>query len=645
MAAPKVAFKGANKDGKKGAKDSKRGGVKRSNPDNEKSSLKRAKTDEQSHSKDGVWVQKHGGEDLTDTVKQLNKLTAVTLSKDGREETKAREAEVREIYGTLKGRVLKFAMKHDACRSVQACFRFGDEEVREAVLAELEGKIVQLSKDKYSCFLVIALLRYGDEKHRVKVLNELRGHMVRLATHNCGSRVLQFAFTNCDIDIAKTKRGRALLKKNKEEAAAPVLVSVPAVLAKLRLEFYGPEFAIFGQQTEAEAEAKSATNKKRNFKPKPVSARAMFESMDLKKRRASLANLHRIVTKQAEKGILRLDFAHSIARSLVEHCEFNLAEVAKEDPESLEACEESVILRELVPLVAEASLAMISTSDGAGTVARCIAHASAKERKKFVRIFKGHVANLCFHEFGYLAIAALLASLDDTVLLKKNIIPEMIPEDVLANLVASVQVPDAETSARLVYMQTLTEHVKRYFRRVDLETVEPAEGTSKKDAATRVAELKEATAFPLAKALEGNVQGLLEHVQGADLLMEVLAASWASSLMAEVLETIKETPAVVEKPVPQRTLKRLVAAEGERQAADRAGFAERLWEILQPQLDSLIEQNTTCFLLVSLVEHSDTAESVQKEIKASKKCAAALAKATAKDAPAGLKVLHKLLSK
>ncbi|GBG26060.1 Pumilio-likey domain family member 6 [Hondaea fermentalgiana] len=635
--------------------------------DKAKGKSKKAKTEPEAeegqqkldkHSKDGVWIQNRGAEDLSETVKELNKRTASALRDDEDEE---RGSEVKEIYASLKGRMLKFAMKHDACRSVQVCFRFGNEEMRESILEELKGKMVSLSKDKYSCFLVIALLRYGSDAQRVKVLNELRGHMSRLATHNCGSRVLDFAFTHCNVDAAKTKRGRAAKRakksaKSSDEGAGdagPVLVSVPAVLSKLRLEFCGPEFAIFGQE---------------NADAAPTEAK-MYANLNMKRRRAALASMHRIVTKQAEKGILRLGFAHSIARALVERCELNIAELkigdddgsaakaktktAKKggddegDADKAEAeagsAEETAILTELVPLVAEASLAMISTADGAYAVARCIAHASAKERKKYVRVFKGHAANLCFHEFGFLALASLINVLDDTVLLKKSILPEILEENVLERLVASVQVPDATTSARLVYMQTLTSKVNRYFRRVDFEAIQPAPGTSKKDPEARVSELRDATAFPLAKALEGSVEASLPHPHGAELLVEVMAASWASSLMDELLEVVKAAPEIVEKPLEQRTLKRLIVAEGAREGNDRAGFAQRLWDLLQPRVDSLIGVNAACFLLVALVEHPDTADAVKAELKSNKACASALKATSGKDATPGLKVLAKLV--
>jgi adenylylsulfate kinase-like enzyme len=95
---------------------------------------------------------------------------------------------------------------------------------------------------------------------------------------------------------------------------------------------------------------------------------------------------------------------------------------------------------------------MVSSADGASSIARCIAHAQAKDRKKFVRVLKGHAVNLLFHDFGYIVLTALISMIDDTVLINKSILTEIMSEEVandFINLLINTETRDLNSKTKI----------------------------------------------------------------------------------------------------------------------------------------------------------------------------------------------------
>jgi len=553
-------------------------------------------------------------EEREEISSRLNKLTGSILLQD--KDVAERDAEISELFDHLKTKVAKYAQRHDMSRSIQACFRFGTEEMKDTILKELEGTIVSLCKNKYSVFMVIAFLRYSHDQQRMKILNELRSHVSRLGTHNCGARVLDFAFEACESSQAVPEQQVAQKKKQKKTTIAVKALSVPNLLKKLKMEFYGPELSVFADPAMSVSESKDPE-------------KMMFDSLDLKKRRSVLTTLTRIATKQAEKGLLTYKFAQRVMWNLIRHCEDQISELKDE------AVEETKILEKLIPLVAEACLPMISSKEGALAVARCIALGSAKERKKFCRALKGHVAELCFHEYGYIVLVTTINVVDDTVLLKKSVINELADLKFADTLYKSCMADKKEKLAhgKLSYLQILAPANSRYFTAPELQAITAAPGTSKKDPATKREEMKEIVQEVLIKVCSGHGSDMLLKQQGADMFVEVVAAFKDSSMIQEVLELVESTPAVLEDATGHRNIKRIVPLLDDESAT-------KLLDVLKPNMLNYVSINRASFVVASLLEHQGTKQSLAK-ILADKKIAAALKKS----GTAGSKVIQDLLLK
>ena len=73
---------------------------------------------------------------------------------------------------------------------------------------------------------------------------------------------------------------------------------------------------------------------------------------------------------------------------------------------------------ELVPFVCDATLAMLSSEDGALAVCRALAMGTAKNRKSAAKELRGHVLEVATHETGHMVLVQLMNVTDDTVRLR-----------------------------------------------------------------------------------------------------------------------------------------------------------------------------------------------------------------------------------
>jgi pumilio homology domain family member 6 len=77
-------------------------------------------------------------------------------------------------------------------------------------------------------------------------------------------------------------------------------------------------------------------------------------------------------------------------------------------------------------LCGEAVLRMIHTHAGSRVGCMVAAYSSPKERKKLLKAMKGHVVKMCLDEFAYITLIKLLAVVDDTQLVQKCAISEIV---------------------------------------------------------------------------------------------------------------------------------------------------------------------------------------------------------------------------
>lgn len=81
---------------------------------------------------------------------------------------------------------------------------------------------------------------------------------------------------------------------------------------------------------------------------------------------------------------------------------------------------------EMIELLSEQLIHMVHTKDGANVAMQCVWNSSAKERKKIIKSMKSFVLKIAHEEHGHMVLLAILDSVDDTKLISKGILDELL---------------------------------------------------------------------------------------------------------------------------------------------------------------------------------------------------------------------------
>lgn len=81
---------------------------------------------------------------------------------------------------------------------------------------------------------------------------------------------------------------------------------------------------------------------------------------------------------------------------------------------------------QIITEIAPHAVVLSNSKDGARVVMNCMWHGTNKDRKVIVKAMKEHLIDLCKHEHGHCSVIGILDTMDDTVLLQKSIINEIL---------------------------------------------------------------------------------------------------------------------------------------------------------------------------------------------------------------------------
>ncbi|KAL7056655.1 hypothetical protein AAHC03_021201 [Spirometra sp. Aus1] len=298
---------------------------------------------------------------------------------------------VEAMLATAKGKLEDLCMAHDTSRIVESLIQFGTEAQRWHVFGELKGHLRQLSKSNYARFVIQKMIVYGAKEHRLEFFKAFQGYVGKLLRHKYASEVVDLLYN----DYATASQRDALLK-----------------------EAYGPQIAL--QMTSNNAQH-------------------LDEALALNpdKRQAIMAYVNELLVTAVSKGLVRLTIVQHL---LLEY----LTAVEDEDGADVAAKadgEEKMIPREdslqtLIETLLEAQIvSMLHTREGVRAALAVLWLCPPKDRKTLVRSLKTFVASLAYDEHGHLFLMGLLDAVDDTKLLCKYVIKELLDdlEDIVAH--------------------------------------------------------------------------------------------------------------------------------------------------------------------------------------------------------------------
>lgn len=409
-----------------------------------------------------------------------------------------------QIYALVRGRVVEMALKHDASRALQAVYARGDEQHRIAILAELKGHLRTLCMSKYGRQVILKVLQLKQSKPLLgPVFVELRGFTRKLLTHKVARTVI-----DCMYAEVATKEQKSLMV----------------------LDCLGRETALLVAEDQASC-----------------SLGDILE-MHPTRRIKVLARLHELLLTLVQKECLQSQLALHLLCEFVAHA----SEKARADvlATSASLCEQ----------IAEAG----AGRPGELALVHMLSYGGAKVRKDVMKGLKGLWFELAMREHGHRAAMRCLDVVDDTTLLRKMVLADLIGEPQRLHELATSK------HGRRVLLHVLAPRDPHFFDQWTIQLMQPtfvAVGappvvggapvdngngtinsnttvrmvpTSKKEPAVRQRELLGELRPALISWAKSNCGVALCNSLSADVLMGLVSAPATPDEQATLTETLDE---------------------------------------------------------------------------------------------------------
>jgi len=473
---------------------------------------------------------------------------------------------VDEIMETLKERsatMEEFINTKIGSRVVQACLKWGTRKQRQSLLASLKEHLPRLAVNRFGHVVVLKLLTYAmktardrkpteeEKKAQMENLREFlepfKGkHLHRAFYHKYGCKVINGIYYN---EVVSAKQKRKLLHD----------VAVPQAVALLRPELPGS---------------------------KTLRQILVAEDLTEDHRKAISSHLREAADKTVDKELLGCDITHFIFQAFCEH-----------------ASEEQ--LKDLSEKTMAGAPYLLSSKPGAEALLYMLGVANAKQRKALCRDLKGKFAALANNAVDYVVMIRLACTVDDTVLISKTMLAEMIAE---------LQEICFDKYGRKVLAWFFKPADTRLFSPYEIKCASLPAPTSLKAPDTRRQELVRVLRPPLRKVLMDAPLKAAADENAKDVLLAYISSDWDAELLEALLQSgeseagQKDLGLLGNTGTATTTIIALLRLEPEK--ADPP-FGLPLWQrCLEPHLQSAVTSRCSFVLLELLKRKGKVQEAV-----------------------------------
>ncbi|KAI8824031.1 armadillo-type protein [Fimicolochytrium jonesii] len=368
---------------------------------------------------------------------------------------KERKEQMAELMTLIEGKVKDIIFKHDASRIIQCALKYGNQSQRDAIAKELEGHYTELSKSTYGRFIISKILNYCSPQYRALVVKDFYGKIRKLVRHKEAAVILEEAYV-----MSNAQQRSRLLE-----------------------EFYGPEFALWKNAGGHTIESLIADN--------PV------------KKDSVVRHLREVLNSVLEKGFTNIGHLTIVHRALLEYLTFA----------------EEKHIKDMIELLKDHLVQILHTREGARVAQLCLLHATPKDRKLIVKSFKTFVTKIAREQYGHAVLLSVFECVDDTVLVEKAIIGELIAEAEFADLLRD------RYASRVVLFLLMgrNRRIQPAYVINELESMDEIRArTSKKDDTLRREQLVKAISPALVKTCEESCAELVRDGNGGPVVVETV---------------------------------------------------------------------------------------------------------------------------
>ena len=224
------------------------------------------------------------------------------------------------------------------------------------------------------------------------------------------------------------------------------------------------------------------------------------------KKEGILGDMRKLLNKQIGKGIHHLEFSQTF---LAEY--FDLWNELSDSAANLE---------DMFPSLIEGTLQLASTSPGITVMINVLTHGNAKIRKQILKQLRGRGNDVGIHQNGYLLILKIFDCVDDTVLVRKA---------VLNDLVAGLEALILDINGCKLILHLLAPGENRYFNARDISVLSLKGKYSKKDNDIRRKELLTPVKAALGSIVKSKAIDLLQSSHASKVVYEYITRQSESS--------------------------------------------------------------------------------------------------------------------
>lgn len=507
---------------------------------------------------------------IFDIMSQAKKL--YEISKKNKFPKKERGEIASKLYNLLKGHLKEIVYKHDMTRITQLLMKVSPESTRNAIWSELKPELFKMMMSKYAAHTVRSILEFGGTSVRKEVAGLLKGHLLELLKNKVASRVLDKIYKTYSLPEDRAWMRNELSGFSHDKTISKLLETIE------RQGCFHPD------------------------SPESKLLQSLVESVTQEEESSVTVSTKVTLQMLVEKGLAENALVQSVLSDYLMKCN---------------STEREEFIRSLKPTVESILSKRLDSFYSVMLLVEYVWFGSTKERKWVTKQLHSKMPEICQQNYSYLLIMVIIECVDDTVLLRKTLL-----KDIIKNV---RQFVDNNYGWKII-MHILTPRNPRHFSSAYVSLLKLGDSTAvkKKSDEVRHAEILEPIINPLLEDIASDPSYWVSNGRRAILCYEAISAGKGTHL-ENVLRSIavfvcQEKPGVlIEKGSEfssqlEWLMKQLIKSDKQRLNDNEITFsAIFLSTLTEEDIKSWVQGKAGAFLFVRLIDTE--IPSIEKTVK------------------------------
>ena len=571
--------------------------------------------------KDGIKYIKNKKPPIDSTIKEIRSLYNKLMQNNKTDKSPL----VKKVLSLIGGKFENYCYKHDGCRVLQGCLKYGTKEQKKNIIDNLLPFLFKIICGKYSIYLSGKIFKYADNDQKKKILQDIiKPNFKEFLKYSGG-----ISFTKMMFTYSTTNYQDELIDLYTKD-----YFKIPIEKIKLIKESQNVETKINNKNEESENEEniemkddnKDNKNKDNNIIIDNSQKNLETEGIITKIK----THLDKQLEKNINKNFIFHGFLNRIFDFLDEKTQIYITELFDDD---------------IGPFM--------DSNYGFELLMKMYSISSAKTRKKIIRFVRDNMENYLLNEKGTYFIIKIILFTDDTVNINKtfmNSIVDKLNENILENknclkIIWNILYP-FNKKCNNVQQQNLLSY--------------SCPNSNKKTLEKRQNELLSSNIFDkIFKIVNYDIKLFLKDLLYSNFLTDFIKylitkneiekiETLINTIISYIEEDYKNNKDTIDNCVLtdkvghvtlKRILKELEETEGEAKKYELT-LAEKIAYILKSEMDKFLNSRAI-FIIVQLMENENTKNLLSKELK---KFKGEIMKNKDNDKLKGMQLLAKLMA-